>query len=652
MERSTLYRYAKIALILITLSLLFVPSAVQAAEDKTPPQITAFSLSPPEINTESQSQEVNVTVTITDDQAGVDSRQVGRFFPVTQTQFIFFELHRVSGTSLNGIYTGTATFPMLSQPGAWMFSFGALSDGIGNSQNWFTGDLEALFGPGSATITNNATVCDSTPPEITAFSISPGEVNTDDQGQEVTVSATLTDDQAGVAVAGDGGGDGYGYTQIMLRPSVGTQELSMMLSRVSGDDSSGIYSGTATLPKGSQPGAWSVGLALWDKVNNVRSVSKDELEALFGPGSATVTNNGTDSDSTPPEITAFSISPGEINTDNQSQEVTITATITDDKSGARTPSGYLVPLIGTQIVYYRLDRVSGTALNGTYTGTATLPMGSKQGIWGVGNLFLHDMPGNFRHVGADELSTLSPDGEGTIANTAEAQSVTIERDWTITSDQASVTFPEGTVVTKKEGGVFAFYKLKTHDFSLVELPTTDLSGTPVAALKLGIPGLNLLFSKPVSITFYVDSKYDGYTLLLQSLAEGGDAWANEKTVPVTNGTVTFTVNHATHFLANTVKSKPVGTIRINRNDRVTTSNDVSLRLSATDKYSGVKYMRFSNNGKKWMGWLGYSKRFKNWNITHKRFGNNKRKGRRYVYVQFKNRAGSVSKKFKDSIIYR
>ena len=63
-----------------------------------------------------------------------------------------------------------------------------------------------------------------------------------------------------------------------------------------------------------------------------------------------------------------------------------------------------------------------------------------------------------------------------LANTAEANSVLIERDWIINSGQTSVKFPAGTVVTKGDGGRFAFYEMAAQQITIEDTTATGLDG--------------------------------------------------------------------------------------------------------------------------------------------------------------------------------
>lgn len=287
-------------------------------------------------------------------------------------------------------------------------------------------------------------------------------------------------------------------------------------------------------------------------------------------------------DNTAPEVVSLTMTPTEINTSEQDQTITATVEIRDSGVGfcASTDSNCpsyqqnnssnlainLIPLIGTSTQQKTIStwtRISGDDYDGIWQSSITLPRGSKVGVWEVGNYLavqIHDKLGNYRiysennsyadTYGYSHLDSIS-NATRTISNTAESSSVKIEKEWTLSSSVASVTFPENTTVTKKEGGSFAFYKMVNQDFSLGSLTNSGLeSNSDVAGkLKIGIPGLNLSFDKPVTVKINVDSKYNGQTLNIQALGESDNSWANETTCTVSNGQCSFTVNHATYFVA-------------------------------------------------------------------------------------------------------
>jgi hypothetical protein len=273
-------------------------------------------------------------------------------------------------------------------------------------------------------------------------------------------------------------------------------------------------------------------------------------------------------DMTPPQIGYFNISPAQINTSDEDQTVTITIALWDDLSGVCKSDGVtncagrvflqLTPLISTQEVLFGFERISGDEMSGVYQATAVIPKWSKAGVWSVNYLWFSDMLGNRQILSADDINALFPDSTTTVVNTAELTSVKIDREWTFKSASTAATFPKDTIVTKSDGGSFAFYKMVNQAVSIGDLPNLDILGSPIQAIRMGIPGLNLDFSKPVSITVNVDAKYIGQTLSIQTLEEGDTAWANESSCVVatpawvngyqaTGGACTFTVSHASYF---------------------------------------------------------------------------------------------------------
>lgn len=278
-------------------------------------------------------------------------------------------------------------------------------------------------------------------------------------------------------------------------------------------------------------------------------------------------------DNTPPEITSFSVSPLEFDTSESRQTITVTIGISDSGVGIcpssvpGCPSTYggitihIQPMIGNStqdVMLLGFDRISGDSNNGVYRGYQYVPYGSKSGLWQVTSIQLIDIIGNVVEYVPNnswgnirDLNTI-PDATGLqIANTATSSQVTIDKEWTLSSSTVSVTFPKDTIVTKKEGGSFAIYQMVNRDFSISDVTTDGLdtadTNNIVGKIKIGIPGLNLSFSKPVTLQFKVDSKYEGQTLEIQTLEESGGSWANETTCTVSNSKCSFTVNHASYF---------------------------------------------------------------------------------------------------------
>ncbi len=172
---------------------------------------------------------------------------------------------------------------------------------------------------------------DTTPPQVTAFSITPSSLDTSSASQSVTVTATLTDNSSGVA-----SGIGSSPWVVLHAPGVTgqmAQAVGFALSRVSGDPLDGVYSGTVLLPRYSQASVWTAELRATDLVGNEGDDQAAAIDAASGAGSAELTNTAAIDDTTPPRVTAFSLTPSQVDTGLASQTVTATVALSDDLSG-------------------------------------------------------------------------------------------------------------------------------------------------------------------------------------------------------------------------------------------------------------------------------------------------------------------------------
>jgi hypothetical protein len=122
---------------------------------------------------------------------------------------------------------------------------------------------------------------------------------------------------------------------------------------------------------------------------------------------------------------------------------------------------------------------------------------------------------------------------------------------------------------------------------------------------------------------------------------------NDSTSPTS-----FYVDDVTLTARITDNSKPGGAMNINKNAKWTKYAKTTLYFNGTDSGSGVKYMRISNNKKKWTKWIKYSKTYKKWDMSNKKYGGNSIRRNKKVYVQFKDGAGNVSKVKADTIRWR
>lgn len=162
------------------LGFCFLPLSVKASEDRTAPQLTAYSISPVEVNTESADQEVTVTATVADSGVGVQSDGVHlKLDAPTGNQTLHIDLSLTSGDAWNGVYSGTGTLPLGSTQGVWKAEPLTLTDELENYQQLHQEEIEASFGTATTRMNNAATTSDSAAPRVTAFELTPHQINTD-----------------------------------------------------------------------------------------------------------------------------------------------------------------------------------------------------------------------------------------------------------------------------------------------------------------------------------------------------------------------------------------------------------------------------------------------------------------------------------------
>ena len=100
-------------------------------------------------------------------------------------------------------------------------------------------------------------------------------------------------------------------------------------------------------------------------------------------------------DTAPPGLVSVSFSPTTINVSNSSATVTVTTRLTDDVSGVRYAIASFRSPSGTQNQGASITtRSSGTANDGIWTGTMTVPQNAETGTWQMWRILVEDNVGN------------------------------------------------------------------------------------------------------------------------------------------------------------------------------------------------------------------------------------------------------------------
>ena len=222
--------------------------------DLVPPTLTAFSFSPATANAKSSPAAVTFTFSASDDLSGVASAQV--FVTSPSGKPIQANASFSPGRNVNG--TAVVTFPSSSESGTWKVNQVVLQDVAGNVQLVSTAGLVKSGFPTDIVVIGSA---DTTPPNLTAFKLSPTSINTSGGPATVTATFSATDDLSGIALV-----------QVFFTSPSGTQFQTASASFACPTSLDGTAK--ATFPKFSETGKWKVTqVVVQDVAGNVQAVS-------------------------------------------------------------------------------------------------------------------------------------------------------------------------------------------------------------------------------------------------------------------------------------------------------------------------------------------------------------------------------------------
>ena len=184
----------------------------------------------------------------------------------------------------------------------------------------------------------------------------------------VTFTAHLTD---GSPITG---------AYVSLVNSAASQQVNGQFERVSGTAEDGVWQATLSVPQGAAAGSWDYTGSVQDAINYLGFGSaawQNQSLPASAPGALTVTDTGA---SAPPQIASLGYSPSRVDVGSGSASVTFTAHLTD---GSPITGAYvsLVNSAASQQVNGQFERVSGTAEDGVWQATLSVPQGAAAGSW-------------------------------------------------------------------------------------------------------------------------------------------------------------------------------------------------------------------------------------------------------------------------------
>jgi len=356
--------------------------------DGTAPTLTTLGISPASVDTESAPRDIDFTLHLADDAAGVDAESSAVIVHAPGTGMPTFEapLTRTNGDPLDGDYTARITLPRYAAEGTWTVEV-RLVDQSSNQTTITTQQLTTAGQPHSFSQTGTG---DTSGPSLTAFGFTPTSVDTANAPANLNFTLTLTDDLAGVDPAA---------SRVVVHGPGGDPTFEAPLTLVSGNATDGDYTGQITLPRYSAQGAWTVELLLVDRASNQLLLTSGDLGASGG-----FTQTGT-GDTVAPTLTGFTLSPPTINTAELAQTINFTVAGTDALSGIDPAASRVIAIdpLNQPRGESPLTLVSGTSQNGNYTAAITVAQGSATGTWRL-KVQLVDHVGNTRVVNFTDLA--------------------------------------------------------------------------------------------------------------------------------------------------------------------------------------------------------------------------------------------------------
>jgi len=481
-------------LFLSTLTVLFLPQNLLAAEDTEPPNLTSVNVSPTAIDVTSDSATVTMTASITDNLSGVTSGRLDFRSPTTNVyrRAYFGAGNRISGDALEGTYEATVSFPQFSEAGDWKLVSAYVTDVTTNNHYYNEADLILLGFNTTIAVTSTP---DTTGPVLSALNLSPVSVDASGGPASFTMNATVSDDLSG-----------FNYAYLYLYSPISNQSRNIPIyssNLLTGDALAGTYQSTSSLPQYSESGDWQIRYGtLYDKAGNYKSLNEAELSTF----NAILAVTSSPEDITGPALEGFSISPV-VNTILGPDTALFSSQISDNLSGFTYANGRVVSPSGGQSHYFSWSsyyRTEGDALNGKYEYSKEFPQYSEYGEWKINYVNLSDNTTNrtYHNTAALELlglpTTLLIEGvisDGSGNYTVGSAGGTINTD----DEILTVEIPEGALT---EDTVISITRAGRFEPVDIYLSTGPGKGNVIAEYKFEPDGLT--FDVPVTVTMTID----------------------------------------------------------------------------------------------------------------------------------------------------
>lgn len=345
---------------------------VDPSSDRQPPAFGGASFNPPQAG---DGEVATLTVTATDDLAGVRDISGVVTSPNGKAVIGFF----CQPSNQPDVYAAQVTIPKNADRGNWYVGTLYLVDRANNGRNF---SFNAGTSPARLLVVSSQS--DSTPPALRSVRVEKPSVS---EGEANRITVDAHDDASGIkSISG-----------IFLSP---TKSARIGFGgRPQGDG--GLWSGDIVLPKGADCGTWAL--------QQVEVLDGADNRAIFAANDPLVNGVsflfvGNSCDSEPPVLQGLFLNPNEVDNDIDS-EVTLTATVTDDKTGVAGVSGRVdgPPSTSGQrpSIYFSLSG-NREDPSSPWVGRIRIAKFSAAGTWQLGSLQVIDRANNIKIYGPND----------------------------------------------------------------------------------------------------------------------------------------------------------------------------------------------------------------------------------------------------------
>jgi hypothetical protein len=218
-------------------------------------------------------------------------------------------------------------------------------------------------------------------------------------------------------------------------------------------------------------------------------------------------------DTAPPQVTSISIAPASVDITSAPQTITATIAITDDESGFDFGNLNIYNQAGKQVtgaIFAAAERISGTALSGTYEVDVILPRYAAPGNWRAEVLML-DVADNQSVFGPQESQLPYPepeDSEFTVVNTGTVDSTPVVissvalTPGTVSTDGAAA---EVTITVSLSDNLTGFSAAYIHLLGPDNGANSDIFGGFTSAERVSGDALSGTYVIPMTLPAYSES---------------------------------------------------------------------------------------------------------------------------------------------------